>query len=340
MDGIKVLFLSEKAEIRGYSEIAATLRASVSKAESVKKLPPANILVEYNVLFIDIDNVPEDPCGLCGEIREIMRGRPYQLVLLSERDKKNYQKIVICGGDDFITVPVERDELIARLGAAEIRLKQQQTLLEEQEYLKNAAKVQEERFRDASKRNEELQKDFQRMLEVNKELEHIARYDYLSGLLNRMNLYSLMEKEIERSQRHDVPLSGIMVDIDHFKPINDNYGHQAGDQVIRELGKKLLSTLRKYDHAGRYGGEEFFVILPNTDVEGAKNIAERFRAALDEDVMEIGGENIKVTASMGIAQLRKGESRESWIARADKAMYMAKELGRNRVAAEPEPVGE
>lgn len=320
MGHVKTLILSENPKVAEYAQIIRGENAEVEikKSEDIKRGPVD--WSAYQVLFIDIDHFSEDPCGYSLEIRKSLRDLPFQIILLSDKSRLDYEKIIRCGGDDFLTYPVEKEELIARFKAAEIRLHHQRGLLEEKEYI-------EEAYNKMIEINKELE-------DSNRELEHIARYDYLSGLLNRMNLYALMEKEIERAVRHETSLSGIMLDIDHFKPINDNYGHQVGDQVIRELGKRLLSTLRKYDHAGRYGGEEFFVVLPNTDLNGAKNIAERFRTTLDTEKMIVGEQEFSVTASLGVAQYRHGESREAWITRADRAMYMAKEMGRNRVATE------
>lgn len=149
-----------------------------------------------------------------------------------------------------------------------------------------------------------------------------------------MALFSVIEMEIERATRAKTPLAGIMADIDNFKRINDDYGHQVGDEVIREIGVILRRTLRKYDHAGRYGGEEFFLVLPDTDVEQARRIAERFRNELKDLKIETERENLRITISMGITKYRLGEKRETWIARADRAMYMAKEAGRDKIFIE------
>lgn len=320
MGPIKTLILSDNSQIKEYANSIRQENAEVEikSADDIQKNPVD--WLSYHVLFIDIDHFTENPCKYSLQIRKSLRDQPFQIILLSDKSRLDYDKIIRCGGDDFLTYPMEKEELIARFKAAEIRLRHQRGLLEEKEYIE-----------DAYKKMIEVNKELE---DSNRELEHIARYDFLSGLLNRMNLYALMEKEIERAVRHGTPLTGIMIDIDHFKPINDNYGHQVGDQVIRELGRRLIATLRKYDHAGRYGGEEFFVILPNTDLEGAKNIAERFRSSLDTEKMIVGEQEFRVTASLGVAQYRSGESRDAWITRADKAMYMAKEMGRNRIATD------
>ena len=143
-----------------------------------------------------------------------------------------------------------------------------------------------------------------------------------------------MDVEIDRSIRTGLPLAGVMFDLDHFKEINDNYGHQHGDETIRAIGRKLLGVMRKYDNAGRYGGEEFFILLPNTRSEQAVMIAERFRKELEGLTVEYLDNTIQVSASFGVAEFAPGESRESWINRTDKAMYQAKQEGRNRVRSD------
>ncbi|HUI70892.1 MAG TPA: GGDEF domain-containing protein, partial [Spirochaetia bacterium] len=176
------------------------------------------------------------------------------------------------------------------------------------------------------KLNEELEN-------ANKELEQIAAFDCLSGLLNRRSLFTRMAIEIERCIRLEVPMAGLMIDIDRFKEINDNYGHQCGDMVIKEIGGQLSRGLRKYDYAGRYGGEEFFIMLPNTTEEQAVGISERFRHDMEQAAFTCDGETFHVTISIGVSCYRSGEAQEAWIERSDRAMYQAKQAGRNRVAS-------
>ena len=158
----------------------------------------------------------------------------------------------------------------------------------------------------------------------------LASLDPLSGLLNRRTLFQRIEIEIERSLRLGLPLTGIMIDIDHFKRVNDNFGHPCGDMVIREIGARLTRSLRKYDYAGRYGGEEFFVLFSNTTAELAHTIAERFRKDVEEASFRWENEELKLTVSIGISQYVPGETPDRWISRTDAAMYRAKQRGRNQ----------
>jgi diguanylate cyclase (GGDEF)-like protein len=290
---------------------------------------------DIHIILIDLD-VKDPPWKeLAIEFRKSYFQRPLQIILTA-REKRRLKDALEEGADDYIQKPVRKLEFQTRIKASYIRLKSQMRLFEEREFFRQAVKQEEELASKILDRHLHLKQTLE-VIETEKEelerskakLERIAKFDMLSGLLNRMSLFSIIDIEIDRALRTDEPLSGIMMDIDHFKPINDNYGHPVGDVVIKEIGRLLQETLRKYDHAGRYGGEEFFMILPNTYKDQAYTIAERFRLSLMECVIDTGDMEISVTASLGVAQYHSGESREAWIARADSAMYRAKQNGRN-----------
>jgi two-component system cell cycle response regulator len=303
----------------------------------------ASTLLVDKGIHIAVVGLPDDiaSCGfVCRDLRYRYSDRPLQIVLISSRHE-NLTIALEGGGDDFLVKPLDSLEFETRIKAAVLRYKTQSGLYQEKEFFRQAVKQEEdlsskildqhiqlkEAFKNIEVMNQELEK-------TNRKLEKIAKFDSLSGLLNRQTLFGLIDIEIERSMRTGTPLSGIMLDIDNFKNINDNFGHTHGDVVIRKLGELMLNTLRKYDHAGRYGGEEFFIVLPNTFRNQAALIAERFRNELDALMIDFEGVSLHVTASLGIAQFRPGESKETWIDRADKAMYRAKQGGRNQVALE------
>ncbi|MFQ3621333.1 MAG: GGDEF domain-containing protein [Spirochaetales bacterium] len=248
--------------------------------------------------------------------------------------------------DDIIPSPIWDLELKLRIYLAQGRYEKQLELIQEWEFLRKTLKEEEglsakvlAQNRSLKQAIEDLERINEQLVKANRELERIARHDALSGLLNRITLFNAVDAEIERSLRGDNPLSGIMIDIDHFKDINDNYGHQCGDDVIRMIGNWLLGNLRKYDLAGRYGGEEFFVVLPNTRLNQAVKIAERFRKTVQSYTMKCNNHSIQITASMGVAEYRMGETRDMWINRCDRAMYVAKHRGRNQVVADTFPLG-
>lgn len=171
----------------------------------------------------------------------------------------------------------------------------------------------------------------QRFEAVNAQLEKMSRTDGLTGLFNRRYWEELCQNEFKRSNRTGEVSSLIILDIDHFKNINDNYGHSAGDQVIKTMAKIISTAIRETDFAGRYGGEEFTVILPNTDAQNAKLVAERIRKLTAKIPVEYEEHLINFTVSVGIAMLDPSYSSHlMWIDRADKGLYQAKENGRNR----------
>jgi diguanylate cyclase (GGDEF)-like protein len=166
----------------------------------------------------------------------------------------------------------------------------------------------------------------------------LALIDELTGLANRRALEGLLPEEVSRALRHGRPLSILMIDVDHFKSINDTHGHRSGDQVLKTLACLLTEGLRSIDKAARYGGEELLVMLPDTPVAEAEKIAERFRSAVAEHVFMVDPEDdeppipLHLTASVGVAGLRESaESLERLVEVADRALYEAKHEGRNRV---------
>ncbi|MBW4933769.1 GGDEF domain-containing protein [Marinobacter sp. F4206] len=167
---------------------------------------------------------------------------------------------------------------------------------------------------------------------ANEQLAKLSMTDRLTGLLNRGTWENLVDAEFERFRRYGQATSLVMFDIDHFKKVNDSYGHLAGDEVIKHTAAVTKSGLRQSDTSGRYGGEEFGIILPETGAEGAKVICERIREHIEQSVVETSVAPIRYTISMGVAQLTESpENYMQWMQQADEALYEAKEAGRNCV---------
>jgi diguanylate cyclase (GGDEF)-like protein len=160
-----------------------------------------------------------------------------------------------------------------------------------------------------------------------------AFLDPLTGLHNRAALDETLPRELDLARRHDLPMTMVLVDLDYFKKINDNYGHAAGDCALRVTSRQMQKKLRSTDHIFRYGGEEFVVLLTATDSQGADVVTERMRAAIEEENCQCDGHSIPVTASIGYAVLSDNDNKHTLFDRADKALYQAKTLGRNRVVA-------
>lgn len=162
---------------------------------------------------------------------------------------------------------------------------------------------------------------------------HMAAHDPLTGVANRRSIILALDRDVARAQRLGDTYALLMLDIDHFKRVNDSHGHQAGDEVLRHMATVVHARLRAQDTMGRYGGEEFLVLLPHTDLDGAVDLAEQLRRAVEHQPCEWEGESIPITISIGVWAGLIGRS-DSWympVDAADRAMYLAKKNGRNRV---------
>jgi two-component system, cell cycle response regulator len=175
----------------------------------------------------------------------------------------------------------------------------------------------------------------ERIISLEHRILELANTDALTHILNRRAFMEKMEMELHRSRRTRIPLSLIFTDIDYFKKINDSYGHQAGDIVLQKFSEKLSEFVRPYDFAGRYGGEEFVICLPNITAVQSRSVAERIRKNVEKMkiLLPDDPQPITITASFGVASFRfeSQDSLNSLTARADEAMYRAKHEGRNRV---------
>ena len=209
------------------------------------------------------------------------------------------------GADDYITKPIDFPELKARVNSM-LRIKRLQEEIEERE---------------------------RELMEANERLRHMSQTDALTGLENRRHIETRLEEMFEHAKRLAEPFSCVMVDLDKFKSVNDEYGHQAGDQVLKQLAKILKNEVREIDHAGRYGGEEFILLLTGTVLDAAVTFAERVRKAIEDHTFTFDGGTLKRTASFGVAGWPhpKISNCDGLVRAADDALYVAKETGRNRV---------
>jgi diguanylate cyclase (GGDEF)-like protein len=224
---------------------------------------------------------------------------PYQYILLltANDNKQDVVRGLEAGADDYLTKPFDPNELRARLRVGRRILTLQRDLI---------------RARD--------------------ELRFQATHDTLTGLWNRGAFLELFHRELQRAVRSKVSTSALMLDLDHFKKINDTYGHLAGDAVLKEVAHRITQVVRTYDVVGRYGGEEFLVVLPDYGKEQAEQSAERIRAAVAAKPITTDTAEISITVSIGVAVATSGTTGEREIlANADAALYTAKNSGRNRV---------
>jgi len=189
--------------------------------------------------------------------------------------------------------------------------------------------------RENTRKNRELEERNRQLQEANRTIEELARKDPLTGAANLRKFNEVLNFEAERGARLETPLVMIMLDLDHFKQVNDLYGHDAGDKVLIAVTAFLMKGVRPYDLVARIGGEEIALLLPETDLDKGVEAAERLRRELAELVID--GYPERITASFGVALLPPGENPGRLMTRADAALYRAKEQGRNRVERETAP---
>ena len=178
---------------------------------------------------------------------------------------------------------------------------------------------------------EEVKARTKELEDANKKLDLISRTDELTGLPNRRDMLRTIDNEVQRVTRTRKPFCFIFIDIDHFKNVNDTYGHACGDEVLKHVASTIRNLLRKYDVLARYGGEEFLTLLPETDLDGARIVAERFRKTIEDTTVVFGKLSIKVTITLGVAQYDHALGADRSIQMADRALYEGKETGRNKV---------
>jgi diguanylate cyclase len=173
----------------------------------------------------------------------------------------------------------------------------------------------------------------QKLKEAYRRIEELAELDELTGAFNRRCIMRTLEEEIARSSRNGQPCSIALIDLDWFKRINDGYGHPTGDEVLRTFAITMFANIRTIDRFGRYGGEEFLLVLPNTQAESAARLLDRLRAIVADLDWSAFSAGMRVTLSAGVATLRADEHSDSLLARADKALYASKAQGRNRITS-------
>lgn len=228
------------------------------------------------------------------------------------------------GGVDYIAKPFSSEELKTRI-KTHLDLKHSKDALKSSnEELSALNNKLNEAYEVIQVRNAQLE-------EMILQIEKAAITDSLTLLFTRRYVLKKIEDEIIRVKRFEKPFSLIISDIDHFKKVNDTYGHQCGDYVLKQVGHILVSNLREQDAQGRWGGEEFLAFLPETDQIGASLLAERIRSAVEEEIFEYEGHQLQITLTLGVSEYRIGMTSDMVINAADMAMYRGKNSGRNRV---------
>jgi len=294
-DNIEVL--RARLEAWGYATIAA--RSGAEALQIVADSPPDLILLDVMMPQIS---------GL--EVAKKIKANvslPFIPIIMQTALDSTEDKVegLEAGADDYITTPIDFAELKARLKSM-LRIKRLQEALEERE---------------------------RELLEVNERLRHMSQTDALTGLDNRRNLNDRIEEMFAHALRLKEPFALVMCDLDKFKSVNDNHGHQAGDEVLKQFASILKDEAREIDRVGRYGGEEFMVLLPGATIEQAAGFAERVRNRVERHTFTFPGGTITRTASFGVSGWphQKVTECDGLVRTADDALYVAKETGRNRV---------
>jgi diguanylate cyclase (GGDEF)-like protein len=185
----------------------------------------------------------------------------------------------------------------------------------------------------ASSMRESLYKSGMALKEAYKRIEELAELDDLTGSLNRRCIMRTLDEEISRAHRAGASCSIALIDLDWFKGINDTYGHPTGDEVLRTFAITVFANIRNIDRFGRFGGEEFLLVLPDTPHDTAARVLDRLRAIIADLDWSAFSPGMRVTVSAGVATLAPDETADSFLARADRALYVAKARGRNRIAS-------
>ncbi|MBL4733148.1 MAG: PleD family two-component system response regulator [Rhizobiaceae bacterium] len=257
----------------------------------------------YDVVMVSMTLDGFDSLRLCSQLRSLERTRSLPILVVANDDQESQiSRALEMGVNDYISRPLDKNELLARI----------------------RTQIRRKRYNDC------LKDSVQNTIEM-------AVTDGLTGLHNRRYLDSHLATLFEKARVKKSPLSTIMCDIDHFKKVNDTYGHDVGDEVIREFAERLKKCVRSVDLASRYGGEEFVVVMPDTDVALASIVAERIRASIADHpfIVEKGAKQLTVTISIGVSSIEPDdEDPQKLLKRADIGLYAAKKNGRNQVMLE------
>ena len=257
-----------------------------------------------DVIIISLSLDTDAPLRLASRLRSLEPSRQIPILLIGDQEDQNlFIKALELGVNDYIMRPIDEPELLARV----------------------RTQVRRKRYQDR------LHENF---------LQHLsmALTDSLTGLHNRRYLSTHLDSVMERMRDSEKPVSLLMIDVDHFKRVNDTYGHGVGDEVLHEIGQQILRNIRGFDLAARYGGEEFAVVMPDTPVEVALGVAERLCEKMASEPVHVTGskDKIRITLSIGVAVSEDlDETAKNLLKRADEALYKAKSAGRNQVIPTP-----
>jgi len=299
----RILIIEDRPESLAWFQ--AALEVGANEVSGVDSFEEAMVRVrggDYDLIVVSLGLRTFDGLRLCSQLRSLPEARHVPiLVVVSDGDRRKLSQALEMGVNDYLTRPVDKNELTARV----------------------RTQLRRKRYQDRLRHNVQLSLE-------------MAITDQLTGLHNRRYMSRHLDTLIAGAAKTGKPIAFLIFDIDHFKKVNDTYGHDIGDEVLREFASRIAANVRGIDLACRYGGEEFVVVMPDTDVEFAYSVAERLRKSVETTPFDISRapHHLNVTISIGIAGSKMpGDTASALLHRADQALYRAKHDGRNRVVA-------
>src|SRR5271154_1233486 len=298
----RILVIEDRAESVAWFSSGLTPLHEVAAVDTFEEALVRVKGGDYDLIIVSLGMRGFDGLRLCSQLRSLPEGRNVPiLVVVTDGDRRKLTQALEMGVNDYLTRPVDKNELIARV----------------------RTQLRKKRYADRLRHNVQLSLE-------------MAITDQLTGLHNRRYMSRHLDTLIAGSNKSGKPIAFLIFDIDHFKRVNDTYGHDIGDEVLKEFAGRIAANVRAIDLACRYGGEEFVVVMPDTDIEFAYSVAERLRKSVETTPFDISRapHHLNVTISIGIAGSRApGDSAAALLHRADQALYRAKNDGRNRVVA-------
>jgi two-component system cell cycle response regulator len=299
----RILVIEDRAESAAWFTAALQPLYEVASVDTFEEAMVRVKGGDPDLVVVSLGMRSFDGLRLCSQLRSLPEGRNVPiLVVVSDGDRRKLTQALEMGVNDYLTRPVDKNELVARV----------------------RTQLRKKRYADRLRHNVQLSLE-------------MAITDQLTGLHNRRYMSRHLDNLVETAKKSGKPIAFVIMDIDYFKAVNDTYGHDIGDEVLKEFASRIAANVRGIDLACRYGGEEFVVVMPDTDVSFAMQVSERLRKSIETTPFPISREpkKLSLTISIGIAGSEgEGDSANALLHRADQALYRAKRTGRNKVVAD------
>ena len=299
----RILVIEDRAESVAWFANALSPNHQVASVDTFEEALVRVKGGDFDLIVVSLGMRSFDGLRLCSQLRSLPEGRHVPiLVVVSDGDRRKLTQALEMGVNDYLTRPVDKNELVARV----------------------RTQLRKKRYADRLRHNVQLSLE-------------MAITDQLTGLHNRRYMSRHLDTLVSSARKSGRPLAFVIMDIDFFKHVNDTYGHDIGDEVLKEFATRISANVRGLDLACRYGGEEFVVVMPDTDMSFAYSISERLRQSIETTPVKISRApgTLNITISIGIASLENGDAgAEALLHRADQALYRAKRSGRNKVVAD------